>query len=281
MRIRSIKPEFWPHRMHKRISEPAALLALALLNFADDDGRFEADPNVIEALLFVYRRLSKPTLDCLHELEHVGFIHLYDGTVDGEQTRLGQIVNFSRHQVINKHRPSQLPPPPKNHRAEPVPEPLPDASGSPTVVVSDESGSATSFENSSETVALLRSMEGRKEGKEGAPRACACAREPGSAEVPTLEEVIDFCQGAVAIPPEYGRKYFDDKQASPSMWFDGRGNLRDWRYQLRAWWNRDRHRWTPDKNPAGADVRSLEAELQCETDPEKRRELRRRIKEGR
>src|SRR2546430_16753125 len=97
--------------MHRRISEPSALLALGLLNWSDDEGRFEADPVQIEKQLFPYRKLSVPIATALAELVSVGWCVLYSGRVDGEVLALGQVVNFSRHQVINKVRKSALPAP--------------------------------------------------------------------------------------------------------------------------------------------------------------------------
>lgn len=279
MRIRSVKPEFWPHRMHKTLSEPAALLALALLNLADDEGRFEADAEAIKSRLFTYRTLSKPVEECLQELARkpVMWILLYHAEIDGEPVRIGQIVNFKRHQVINKFKVSQLPPPPRKK--------LPDDSGSDTAALPDSSrlepSSVPSSENSSEPVAFPPSMEGRKEGK---GKEGGSAPAPSEPHVPSLEEILDYCAGAVAIDPDYGQRFYEKKAEMPKMWFDPRGHLIDWRRQLLNRWNEDRHTWTPSKKSAapelGADARAelevIDAELQWQNDKKRRDELKKR-----
>lgn len=174
MRIRSIKPEYWAHRMHKRISEGAALLGVALLNLADDEGRFEADEARIGAALFPLRPLTGGVVKCLGDLVRVGFVELYEGMVDGERVQLGVVVNFKRHQVINKPRRSQLPPPKKESQ---IPNPKSqiqgenggdsgDAGGTATGGLRDESGDGGNEGGGTATEPLLRSMEGRKEGKD-------------------------------------------------------------------------------------------------------------------
>ncbi len=157
MRIRSVKPEFWRHRMHKIISEPAALLAVALICYPDDDGRFEADPVQMATELFPRRPLSIPIADALDELVNVGFVRLYEADLDGHKIDLGLVVNFRNHQTINKYTPSRLPAPPK--------KPASKSENDPTTVALPEDYGST-------TVALppsrirSRPAEGRKEGEE-------------------------------------------------------------------------------------------------------------------
>lgn len=112
MRIRTIKPEFWSHRMHEAISETAALLAIGLLNIADDDGRFMANPRYVECEVFKTRRPKKRIAACLAELESVGYLRRYKAVMDGREVDLGVIPNFRKHQVISKPYPSRLAPPP-------------------------------------------------------------------------------------------------------------------------------------------------------------------------
>jgi hypothetical protein len=133
MRIRSIKPEFWSHRMHEVISETASLLALGLLNYADDAGRFLAIPRTIECTLFPVRAPKKAVGACLEELEAVGFIQRYSATMDGREVTLGVIASFRRHQVINRPFPSRLAPPPFTERSvnDTAPEPAPLTEDSP------------------------------------------------------------------------------------------------------------------------------------------------------
>ncbi|STW12989.1 primosomal protein I [Klebsiella pneumoniae subsp. rhinoscleromatis] len=59
-RIRTIKPEFWTDEDMAEVSEPACLLAIGLLNYADDEGYFNANPKLIKAAVFPIREPSVP-----------------------------------------------------------------------------------------------------------------------------------------------------------------------------------------------------------------------------
>ena len=48
-RIRTIKPEFWAHEDLSELPEATHMLAAALLNYADDEGYFNANPMLIKA----------------------------------------------------------------------------------------------------------------------------------------------------------------------------------------------------------------------------------------
>jgi len=112
MRIRTVKPEFWTHKMHRVIKVEAALVALALLNYADDEGRFEADEELFQAACFPLR----PKLNVMAawvELCGCGWLVLYEHGKDlsGKPMRYGCIPGFERHQVINRPSPSYIPSP--------------------------------------------------------------------------------------------------------------------------------------------------------------------------
>ncbi|SWD82810.1 primosomal protein I [Klebsiella pneumoniae] len=70
-RIRTIKPEFWTDEDMAEVSEPACLLAIGLLNYADDEGYFNANPKLIKAAVFPIRepsvRKRKLTAVCSHQ----------------------------------------------------------------------------------------------------------------------------------------------------------------------------------------------------------------------
>jgi hypothetical protein len=104
-RIRTIKPDFWRDENLATISPEAALLAIGLLNHADDEGYFNAHPKLIESDIFPLRELSRPITVMVDELFRIGYIQLFQG-VDGK--RYGHIYNFSKHQVINKKNPSKI-----------------------------------------------------------------------------------------------------------------------------------------------------------------------------
>jgi hypothetical protein len=104
-RIRTIKPEFWQNEELSAISAEAALLAIALLNYADDYGYFRAHPQLIKAACFPIRELSSNVPRMLSELSRVGYIKLGE-TPDGKT--YGLIVNFSKHQRVDKPNQSQI-----------------------------------------------------------------------------------------------------------------------------------------------------------------------------
>ncbi|MBN8866009.1 MAG: hypothetical protein J0H98_00500 [Solirubrobacterales bacterium] len=93
------------------MSRDARLLNIGLWNLADDEGRLQELPNAIIGEIF-------PTDDdvttvvlreWLGELQVAGMIVRY--SIDGEDYI--QCHDFGDHQVINKPRPSELPPPPE------------------------------------------------------------------------------------------------------------------------------------------------------------------------
>jgi hypothetical protein len=104
-RIRSIKPEFWRDQDLSIVSAEAALLAIGLLNHADDEGFFNANPRLIQADVFPLRELSGSPTELLLELSNIGYLRLFFGS-DGKQ--YGAITNFSKHQVINKPSSSRI-----------------------------------------------------------------------------------------------------------------------------------------------------------------------------
>lgn len=102
-RIRTIKPEFWTDEDMSEVSEAACLLAIGLLNYADDEGYFNANPKLIKAAIFPIREQSGSIPVLMRELSSVGYISLFSGH-DGKI--YGLVNNFSKHQVINKAKKS-------------------------------------------------------------------------------------------------------------------------------------------------------------------------------
>lgn len=108
-RIRTIKPSFWSDATMSSTSIPARLLAIGLISFADDEGRFIASPGAILGYVFpldatVSLAKVKAWRD---ELAKHGAIELY--TIDGYE--YGCWPNWLKHQVINRSRPSTFPAP--------------------------------------------------------------------------------------------------------------------------------------------------------------------------
>ena len=104
-RIRTIKPEFWKNEELAEISSDACLLAIGLLNYADDEGYFNANPALIKAEIFPIRKTSSIDTVLLPELSKLGYIELFLGS---DNRKYGRVVNFLTHQVINKPRISKI-----------------------------------------------------------------------------------------------------------------------------------------------------------------------------
>jgi hypothetical protein len=104
-RIRTIKPEFWRSESMASVSPEACLLAVGLLNCADDEGYFLANPSLLKADVFPLRELSGSIPDLLQQLSRIGYIELF---VDSVGKSYGRVVNFLIHQSINKPTPSKI-----------------------------------------------------------------------------------------------------------------------------------------------------------------------------
>ena len=104
-RIRTIKPEFWRDESLASVSSDACLLAIGLLNHCDDEGFFNANPKLVESDIFPLRELSNTTTVLIQELCAIGYIALYQGS---DNKTYGHIVNFEKHQVINKKTSSKI-----------------------------------------------------------------------------------------------------------------------------------------------------------------------------
>ncbi|HHZ6969204.1 TPA: DnaT-like ssDNA-binding domain-containing protein [Morganella morganii] len=87
------------------VSEAACLLAIGLLNYADDEGYFNANPKLIKAAVFPLREPSGSIPVLLQELSNCGYIRLFSAQ-NGK--RFGLIINFTKHQVINKKTTSKI-----------------------------------------------------------------------------------------------------------------------------------------------------------------------------
>jgi hypothetical protein len=107
-RIRTIKPSFWGSRPVAKLSRDARLLAIGLISFADDDGRFLASIPTING--YVYPNDDLPLTKVrkwLDECVASALVHLYE--LDG--IRYGCLPTWHEHQVINRYTPSHLPEP--------------------------------------------------------------------------------------------------------------------------------------------------------------------------
>lgn len=108
-RIRTIKPTFWTSQTLARVSRDARLVFAGLFNEADDEGRLPDSPKRLAGAVFPFDDdvTAEWMSDRLTELASVGALVRYE--VGG--SRFISIPQFNKHQVINRPRPSAIPPP--------------------------------------------------------------------------------------------------------------------------------------------------------------------------
>lgn len=117
-RIRTIKPTIWRDKAFCSVSRDARLLFIGLISNADDEGRFEADPELIRAAVYprdgfgatpdtqLFGSAGDADVDVwLAELEQAGLVRTW--RVRGE--RFGDLPGWSNHQRISKRSPSMIP----------------------------------------------------------------------------------------------------------------------------------------------------------------------------
>ena len=106
-RIRTIKPEFFHDEDLASCSPYARLLAIALLQLADKEGRMRWIPIQAQAHAFPWEALDLSPL--LHELQSIGYLRIY--TIEGRE--YADIPGFTKHQRINgkeAQQESKIPP---------------------------------------------------------------------------------------------------------------------------------------------------------------------------
>lgn len=104
MRIRTIKPEFWTNEKLCELPECVHMFAAAILNYADDEGYFNANPGLIKGAIFPLRDPSVSIQCMLIELSNIDYLRIAKGS-DGRE--YGFVVKFSEHQRVNRPTPSK------------------------------------------------------------------------------------------------------------------------------------------------------------------------------
>lgn len=110
-RIRTVKPEFWEDELLGVMPRDARLLFIATFNMADDEGILRWTPAYIKAQAFMYDDdLTISDVGKLMQcLTDTGLVFPYIGGSARQQMAL--VVNFRKHQRINRPQKSKLPPP--------------------------------------------------------------------------------------------------------------------------------------------------------------------------
>lgn len=88
-----------------RLPADVQLLALALLNYADDEGYFLAEASLIRSACQPFRDESGNTTGIVRTLIQVQWIQVTWSDAHGP---IGRVTNFKSHQVVNKPKPSKL-----------------------------------------------------------------------------------------------------------------------------------------------------------------------------
>ncbi|MEU2960408.1 HNH endonuclease [Streptomyces albidoflavus] len=111
-RIRTVKPEFWEDEVVGLLPRDARLLFISTFNMADDEGLLRWTPAYIKAQAFMYDDdLSLPLVDKLMAaLSDAGLVFPYVSGAARQQ--MAMVVNFRKHQRINRPQKSKLVPPP-------------------------------------------------------------------------------------------------------------------------------------------------------------------------
>ena len=105
MRIRTIKPEFWSHPVMAKMTDATKLLAIGLLNYADDEGFFHADAKLIRNAIRPFDDDSRIVHGAITELSKIGYISIVNHLTHGP---IGKIESFAAHQVINRPKTSGI-----------------------------------------------------------------------------------------------------------------------------------------------------------------------------
>lgn len=105
MRIRTVKPEFWMSERMCSLGAETRLLALGLLNYADDAGYFLAHPALIRGALMPFAVETGNIEGMLQELVGIDYLRMGE---DRDKRRIGWVVNFKKHQVVNRPQVSKL-----------------------------------------------------------------------------------------------------------------------------------------------------------------------------
>ena len=110
-RIRSIKPQFWEDEKVSRLSIKGRLLFIGTWNFADDVGIIPWQPVFIRSRIFTYDDFSLDEIrQTQQELEKEKFVSTYNSNGN----LYAVILNFRKHQKINRPQKSFYPIPPES-----------------------------------------------------------------------------------------------------------------------------------------------------------------------
>lgn len=110
-RIRTIKPEFWTDDLIGSLARDHRLLFIATWNLADDEGLLRWSAPYLKGAVFPYDD-DIGIADVESAMETlVGARVVFPYLGGRSQQKLAYVVNFHKHQKVNRPSPSKLPPP--------------------------------------------------------------------------------------------------------------------------------------------------------------------------
>ena len=185
MRIRTIKPEFWQSENMAGASRDARLVAIALLNYADDEGIFLANERVFKGALFPFDN-DLDVRGAFQELSNNGFVAF----VEHSGKTLGKILNFRLHQRIDKPQKSRF------HAENVV------FGDIPRTLQEDSTNIPRTFQESSMTE-VEREVEREVEEGSGSRKG---KKERASRSGPLIPSFDDFAAWAESEHPDWSRE---------------------------------------------------------------------------
>lgn len=107
-RNRIIKPQFWTDEVTGTLSDKAKLFFIGMLNFADDEGKIVGNSHYLNSIVFPYCPCDIDTANAaISELKEKTLVFEYSV----QRQTYFWIVNFRKHQKIDKPQQSQIPNP--------------------------------------------------------------------------------------------------------------------------------------------------------------------------
>ena len=206
-RKRMIDPGFWRDEKIAKCTYLERLLFIGLWSFAEDNGVGRAGPLLIKADVFPYETLREADIQAgLEKLSSLGLIQLYHNK--GQQYYF--VINFSKHQTINRPSVCLLP--------------LPEDSLSTHGVLTTE-------------VNISKDKLSKEEKKENSART--------RFSPPTVEQVAKYCQKrGNKIDPQRFVDFYTSKG-----WLVGNNPMKDWEAAVRTWETRGKEDANGENKP--------------------------------